>query len=625
MSYSINIGIAQCNPIIGDLVGNAWQIRQAVIELVTKGAKLIITPELSLCGYPPRDLLLDDGFIKEMAEALERLAEDIYHELQDIMLPSLAQNVTVLVGVVTVNLAADQAGGKPLFNSVALLQGGKIKQFFHKRLLPTYDVFDEDRYFEPGSGSTFFNLGGWILDVHSVITSEQNPVGVKSKSKMQSLGVVEKVKTLRVGVTICEDVWNDARFWGKSSYANDPVQDLVAQEVDLLINLSASPYAVGKQQLREAMLRHSAVAHGLPLVYVNQVGGNDDLIFDGRSMVWDGQGNLLLRGAAFESANYVIQVDLPTVALTSPLNQSILENALVAPKPESDNAEIFAALVLGVKDYVRKCGFKQVILGLSGGIDSALVAAIAAEALGSRNVLGILMPSPYSSDHSITDALLLAEYINIETTTIPIEPMMQAFDQSLTDLFAGRGNDITEENLQSRIRGSILMAVSNKFGYLLLSTGNKSEMSVGYCTLYGDMNGGLAVIADVFKTRVYDLCRWLNETTIPLKIKPSPDQVIIPENIIAKAPSAELKPDQTDQDSLPPYEILDDILHQLINQRLSAATLMKQGYDKDIVKRVISLIKIAEFKRRQAAPGLKITARAFGSGWRMPIAYRRSY
>ena len=619
MSYSINIGIAQCNPIVGDLIGNAWQIRQAVVELVTKGAKLIVTPELSLCGYPPRDLLLDDGFITEMGEALERLAEDVYHELQGIMLPSLAQNIMVLVGTVTVNPMADQVGGKPLFNSVGLLQGGKIKQFFHKRLLPTYDVFDEDRYFEPGVGSTFFNLGGWILNAHS-LNHDQTTHNHNSQANYDA-----EVKSVRVGVTICEDAWNDAKFWGKRSYANDPVEDLVAQDVDLLINLSASPYAVGKQKLREAMLRHSAIAHGLPLVYVNQVGANDDLIFDGCSMVWDGAGNLLLRGAAFRSEHYVIQVDLPPVRPTPPLNYSVLKNALITPELESDNAEIFAALVLGVKDYARKCGFKRVVLGLSGGIDSALVAAIAAEALGPENVLGILMPSPYSSSHSITDAELLATYIKIPTTTIPIAPMMGAFDQSLANLFTGQTSDITEENLQSRIRGSILMAVSNKFGYLLLSTGNKSEMSVGYCTLYGDMNGGLAVIADVFKTRVYDLCRWLNQTKMPLQIKPDPDQMIIPEHIITKAPSAELKPDQTDQDSLPPYEILDDILHQLIDQRRSANSLIQAGHDKDIVKRVVHLVKIAEFKRRQAAPGLKITARAFGSGWRMPIAYRRSY
>lgn len=633
MSYSINIGIAQCNPIVGDLVGNAWQIRQAVIELVTKGAKLIVTPELSLCGYPPRDLLLDDGFIAEMRESLERLAEDIYHELQYIMLPSLAQNIMVLVGVVTVNPAADQAGGKPLFNSAALLHGGKVKQLFHKQLLPTYDVFDEDRYFEPGSGSAFFSLGGWILDAHSTMKEPQRSHVGNSHSQISAPEQDAGTRIVRVGVTICEDAWNDAKFWGKRSYASDPVQDLVAQEVDLLINLSASPYAVGKQNLREDMLRHSAMAHGLPLVYVNQVGANDDLIFDGCSMVWDGAGNLLLRGAAFETENYVIQVDLPSVIPNAPVNQSldhdpnqsILENALIVPAPESENAEIFGALVLGVRDYARKCGFKKVVLGLSGGIDSALVAAIAAEALGPQNVLGILMPSPYSSTHSITDAELLAEYIEIQTTTVPIAPMMTAFDHSLAELFTGCHSDITEENLQSRIRGSILMAVSNKFGYLLLSTGNKSEMSVGYCTLYGDMNGGLAVIADVFKTRVYDLCRWLNQTKLSLQIKPHPDQMIIPEHIITKAPSAELKPDQTDQDSLPPYEILDDILHQLIDQRRSATALIKAGYDKDTVKRVVHLVKIAEFKRRQAAPGLKITARAFGSGWRMPIAYRRSY
>jgi len=344
--------------------------------------------------------------------------------------------------------------------------------------------------------------------------------------------------------------------------------------------------------------------HNLPLLYANQVGANDDLIFDGRSMAFNSQGKIIARGKSFEEDLLVINLD---------------EVSLDLSRHESDDAEIFAALVLGVRDYVQKCRFRQVVIGLSGGIDSALVAAIAAEAIGKENVLGVLMPSPYSSAHSITDAIALAQNLGISTQTIPIQPMMEAFDASLSNLFAGQTSDVTEENLQSRIRGSLLMAISNKFGHLLLSTGNKSEVSVGYCTLYGDMNGGLAAIADVPKTRVFSICKWLNRTSSLLMIKQENSEVI-PVNIITKPPSAELKPDQLDQDSLPPYDILDDILHKLINQHLAAAEISATGHDPAIVDRVVRLVKIAEFKRRQAAPGLKITNRAFGSGWRMPIA-----
>ncbi|MFN5566540.1 MAG: NAD+ synthase, partial [Pseudanabaena sp.] len=366
----------------------------------------------------------------------------------------------------------------------------------------------------------------------------------------------------------------------------------------------ASPYAVGKQKLRESMLSHSAIMHNLPLLYANQVGANDDLIFDGRSMAFNSQGKIIARGKSFEEDLLVINLD---------------EVSLDLSRHESDDAEIFAALVLGVRDYVQKCRFRQVVIGLSGGIDSALVAAIASEAIGKENVLGVLMPSPYSSAHSITDAIALAHNLGISTQTIPIQPMMEAFDASLANLFVGQTSDVTEENLQSRIRGSLLMAISNKFGHLLLSTGNKSEVSVGYCTLYGDMNGGLAAIADVPKTRVFSICKWLNRTSSLLMIKQENSEVI-PVNIITKPPSAELKPDQLDQDSLPPYDILDDILHKLINQHLAAAEISATGHDPAIVDRVVRLVKIAEFKRRQAAPGLKITNRAFGSGWRMPIA-----
>ncbi len=556
-------GIAQLNPVIGDLLGNCDRILTAVQKLAKQGVQLVLTPELSICGYPPRDLLMNHQFVRDMGTAIAELASKLPHD------------VAVLVGTVSVNPQANQSGGKPLFNSAALLQDGRVQQVFHKRLLPTYDVFDEDRYFAVGNGSNVFTLN------------------------------LKGGASLNIGVTICEDIWNDEKFWGKRNYADDPVAELATNhELDLLLNLSASPYAVGKQKLRESMLSHSAIMHNLPLLYANQVGANDDLIFDGRSMAFNSQGKIIARGKGFEEDLLVINLD---------------EVSLDLSRYESDDAEIFAALVLGVRDYVQKCRFRQVVIGLSGGIDSALVAAIAAEAIGKENVLGVLMPSPYSSAHSITDAIALAQNLGISTQTIPIQPMMEAFDASLGNLFAGQTSDVTEENLQSRIRGSLLMAISNKFGHLLLSTGNKSEVSVGYCTLYGDMNGGLAAIADVPKTRVFSICEWLNRTSSNLTIKQENTEVI-PVNIITKPPSAELKPDQLDQDSLPPYDILDDILHKLINQHLAAAEISATGHDPAIVDRVVRLVKIAEFKRRQAAPGLKITNRAFGSGWRMPIA-----
>ena len=556
-------GIAQLNPVIGDLLGNCDRILTAVQKLAKQGVQLVLTPELSICGYPPRDLLMNHQFVRDMEIAISELAS------------KLPPDIAVLVGTVSVNPQANQSGGKPLFNSAALLQDGRVQQVFRKRLLPTYDVFDEDRYFAVGNGSNVFTLN------------------------------LKGGASLNIGVTICEDIWNDEKFWGKRNYADDPVAELATNhELDLLLNLSASPYAVGKQKLRESMLSHSAIMHNLPLLYANQVGANDDLIFDGRSMAFDRHGKIITRGKSFEEDLLVINLD---------------EVSLDSSRHESDDAEIFAALVLGVRDYVQKCRFRQVVIGLSGGIDSALVAAIAAEAIGKENVLGVLMPSPYSSAHSITDAIALAQNLGISTQTIPIQPMMEAFDASLSNLFAGQTSDVTEENLQSRIRGSLLMAISNKFGHLLLSTGNKSEVSVGYCTLYGDMNGGLAAIADVPKTRVFSICKWLNRTSSLLMIKQENSEVI-PVNIITKPPSAELKPDQLDQDSLPPYDILDDILHKLINQHLAAAEISATGHDPAIVDRVVRLVKIAEFKRRQAAPGLKITNRAFGSGWRMPIA-----
>ncbi len=550
---NMKIAIAQLNPKIGDLTANAQQILQAAQKAVASGARLLLTPELSLCGYPPRDLLLNPSFVAAMGTTLKKLARD------------LPPNLAVLVGTVDENLKVHTTGGKPLFNSIALLIGGQVKQIFHKRLLPTYDVFDEIRYFEPGLQANYFTLD----DLH-------------------------------IGVTVCEDLWNDEEFWGKRTYAVNPIADLAILGVDLIVNLSASPYSVGKQQFRELMLKHSAVRFQQPMIYANQVGGNDDLIFDGCSFALSRQGEIISRARGFDTDLLVVEFDE---------KQRDFKPGKVAPIQESEDEEIWQALVLGVKDYSRKCGFSKVVLGLSGGIDSSLVAAIAVAALGKENVFGVLMPSPYSSEHSISDALALGENLGIKTTILPIAEPMQTFDNSLAELFAGTEFGIAEENLQSRIRGNLLMAIANKFGYLLLSTGNKSEMAVGYCTLYGDMNGGLAVIADVPKTRVYSICHWLNR-----------QGEIIPQNVLTKAPSAELKPGQVDQDSLPPYEILDDILERLIHKHEAAAEIVSAGHDPVIVDRIIQMLARAEFKRRQAPPGLKITDRAFGTGWRMPIA-----
>ena len=570
----MKIAIAQLNPTIGDLHGNAQQILVAAQKAAAQGVRLLITTELSLCGYPPRDLLLQPSFVKAIAATLEQLARD------------LPPQMAVLVGTVTPNERSPQDGGKPLFNSTALLMEGKIQRCFHKRLLPTYDVFDEDRYFEPGLQSNSFLLDG-----------------------------------VRIGTTICEDLWNDEAFWGKRNYTVNPIEELAKMGVDLVVNLSASPYSANKQPLREAMLRHAAVRYHVPILYGNQVGGNDDLIFDGSSVGFDSAGNLVCRGQAFQPDLIVVEWNAETHQLQGSLEA-------IAPQPEHTDAEIWAALVLGVRDYVRKCGFSKVVIGLSGGIDSSLVAAIATAALGAENVLGVLMPSPYSSDHSLSDAHQLAENLGIRTETLPIGKLMQSYDESFEPLFAGTEFGIAEENIQSRIRGNLLMAISNKFGHLLLSTGNKSEMAVGYCTLYGDMNGGLAAIADVPKTRVYSICRWLNETAkestlSPFLLPSCPlSQPPIPPNILAKPPSAELKPGQTDQDSLPSYEILDDILDRLILKHQSLEEIVAAGHEPEIVKKVLKLLTRAEFKRKQAPPGLKVTDRAFGTGWRTPIAAR---
>ena len=541
----MRIALLQVNPTAGDLDGNAELILRAARQAQARHPDLMVTSELALMGYLPRDLLMSEGFVRRAGEKMVSMAAE------------LRGSAPLLVGVATVNPAPV---GRPLFNSAVLLRDGAVGPAFHKMLLPTYDVFDEDRYFEPAAQPQILELCGW-----------------------------------RLGISICEDVWNDRDFWARQRYHLDPIQVLAQAGAQAIINLSASPFTVGKQLLRERMLSHMARKYGLPVVIVGQVGGNDDLIFDGHSGAFDAQGRMFARARGF--TDDVTVVDLANCTGT------------IAGEDFEPEAEVWSALVLGVRDYARKTHFRQVLLGLSGGIDSALTAAIAADAVGPENVLGVLMPSTYSSAGSVDDSRELARNLAIRTVTLPIGGIMGAYDSVLADAFRGLEPDVTEENIQSRIRGGLLMALSNKFGPLLLTTGNKSEMAVGYCTLYGDMNGGLAVIADLPKMMVYRVSRWRNRR-----------RADIPEAILTKAPSAELRPGQTDQDSLPPYELLDRILELHVEQSKSAEEMVACGFDEATVRRVVKLVRNAEFKRKQAPPVLKVTSRAFGTGWRMPIA-----
>jgi NAD+ synthase (glutamine-hydrolysing) len=541
----LRIALLQINPTAGDIAGNAALIVRGAKRARELNADLVVTPELALMGYLPRDLLMSRGFIHRGFDELCRMAKE------------LAGGPPLLVGIATENPAEM---GRPLFNSAVLLRDGKLGPVFHKTLLPTYDVFDEDRYFEPATGPQILEINGWKL-----------------------------------GISICEDVWNDRDFWNRRRYHHDPIEMLAKSGADAILNLSASPFTVGKEMLREKMLSHTAAKYGLPLVVVYQVGGNDDLIFDGRSSAFDAQGRLFARAKGFDEDLVIADIAAST--------------GVIAEDDFTPEAEIWNALVLGVRDYARKTGFRQVLLGLSGGIDSALTAAIAADAMGPENVLAVMMPSVYSSSGSVDDSVELVRNLGVRSLVLPISEIMQTYDRVLEPAFAGRSADVTEENIQSRIRGNLLMALSNKFGSLLLTTGNKSEMAVGYCTLYGDMNGGLAVIADLPKMMVYRVSRWRNRR--------KPD---IPEAILTKAPSAELRPNQTDQDSLPAYELLDQILELHVEQSQSAEEIIAQGFDAATVRRVLRLVRMAEFKRKQAAPVLKVTSRAFGTGWRMPIA-----
>jgi len=539
----MKIGYAQINPTVGDLRGNFEKIAAAYENLSRAGAELIITPELAITGYPPQDLVFKSQFVPQNLEVLERLQ-------------GLVGEAALLVGFVDRN----EGRGKAFHNAAALLQRGAPMQKAHKSLLPTYDVFDEDRYFEPACRVAPLSLGG-----------------------------------RKIGVTICEDIWTE-RYLSRPYYDLEPVRSLVDHGAELIANLSASPFNLGKPAVRREMVASLAKTHGVSICYCNAVGGNDQLLFDGNSIAVGRSGELLSQLPGFREAETVIDTDQSQV--------------IDAPQRETC-ADLLDALTLGVHDYLRKCGFKSAVLGLSGGVDSAVVAAIAVEALGAENVVGVSMPSPYSSQGSIDDALALARNLGVKCLQIPIGNAFASFKGQFAQIFAGLPEDATEENMQARLRGMTLMSLSNKFGHLLLTTGNKSELAVGYCTIYGDMAGGLAVISDVPKTLVFELARWMNR-----------GREVIPRSTIAKPPSAELKPDQKDQDTLPPYEILDEILRLYVEENQSARDIAARGFDEKTVRWVQRRVDLNEYKREQAAPGIKVTSRAFGVGRRMPIAQK---
>ena len=546
MAGPMKIALAQLNPVIGDIAGNTEKIARSIDRAAAGGAELVVLPELSVAGYPPRDLLQKEPFLADNLAAVERLAKR-------------CTKVAALVGFVR---ATPGGQGRPLQNAAALLAGGKVRAVHAKTLLPTYDVFDETRYFEPGPSPQCIEING-----------------------------------RRIGVTICEDL-QDAVALGRRLYGQDPIDRLRDQGAQVIINMAASPYQMGKAAQREELFQRQARRCGTPLVYVNQVGGNDELVFDGSSCMVSPGGEILGRAGSFDEDLLVADTDGPA-------------GRCVPLAPEM--SRLSAAIRLGLRDYVRKCGFHSVVLGLSGGIDSAVAAVLAADALGPQNVYALAMPSRYSSDHSLSDAEQLARNLGIHYHRIPIEPMHAAFEAALREFLAGGRTEIAAENIQARIRGAVIMAASNAFGHLPLATGNKSELSVGYCTLYGDMCGGLALIGDVLKTVVCRLAEHLNA---------GPQGPRIPPNILRKPPSAELKPGQVDQDKLPPYELLDEILSRYVEADRTAEQIIADGLDPDTVRRVIDMVDVAEFKRKQAAPVLKVTARAFGTGRKMPIAQR---
>lgn len=554
----MKVALAQLNSVVGDIEGNTQRVLETIRKAIFAGAKLVVFPELMIFGYPPRDLVYRDDLVERNVQALDQIA-------------LASTEITTVVGYVQPNHSGQ---GKPVFNAAAICHQGEIVASYAKSLLPTYDVFDEARYFNPGTQTV----------VHPI---EHNQ------------GVC------RIGLTICEDLWNDTQFEGRCVYGDDPVARTVQSGADLIINLSASPFRAGVWKGREELFTTQMRQHNKPLVYVNQVGGQDDVLFDGASLVLSSHGEVLARAKAFEEDLMIVDpfAKKPDRVEVYPTN---LES-------------IHAALVMGIRDYIRKCGFDSVLVGLSGGIDSAVTVTLAVESLGQANVHGIAMPSRYSSSHSVEDAQQLADNLGIRFTIIPIEKAHSALEEVTAPLFAQapkNASTVAEENLQARIRGTILMGLSNTFGSLLLTTGNKSEWAVGYCTLYGDMCGGLAVLNDVPKTTVFDLARHLNQCA---------GRAIIPQRTISKPPSAELREHQTDQDTLPPYETLDAILEQYVTQGRSLNKIIENGFDPQIVRRVVGMVDRSEHKRKQAPVGLKVTSRAFGTGWRMPIAAKWSH
>ncbi|OHE78681.1 MAG: NAD+ synthase [Verrucomicrobia bacterium RIFCSPLOWO2_12_FULL_64_8] len=556
----MRIGLAQINTTVGDLPGNRSRILEAYRALVAQGAEFIVFPELAVCGYPPRDLLFKRRFVSDVESSLTEIA-------------TTTGEVPALVGFVGANATG---AGRPYFNAAAWCHRGRVATVAHKCLLPTYDVFDEDRYFEPAPAPRVVEFGGH-----------------------------------RIGVTICEDIWTHPMISTRRLYRGlDPVQQLAARKCDVVVNLSASPWHYDKYQVRQTLVTDAAKNLGSPLAYCNAIGGNDELIFDGRSVVAAGDGALLAGLAAFREDLRVVDIDPKFRARNTTPS---LDSSYAQPGMQ----DIFEALALGLRDYAHKSGFKKALVALSGGIDSAVVGVVAAAALGSANVTGVSLPSAISSAHSRNDARELAANLGIAFQSLGIAGAVAATEAALEPVFAGRPRDVTEENIQARIRGVLMMALSNKSGALLLTTGNKSEMAVGYCTLYGDMAGGLAVISDVFKMQVYELARWINDNARRAG-RPAP----IPQNSIDKAPSAELRPNQTDQDSLPPYDLLDAILRGYIEEGLSRRDLVAQGFPEAVVNDVVRKVDLNEYKRKQAAPGLKITPLAFGVGRRIPIVQK---
>ena len=552
----MRLGLAQINTTVGDIAGNRQRILDAYKTLVGRGAELVVFPELVTCGYPPRDLLFKRRFVPDVEESLLAVAAAV-------------GEIPAIVGTVESNTSGT---GRSYYNSAAFCHRGKVVSVARKCLLPTYDVFDEDRYFEPATQTTVIAHAG-----------------------------------VRIGVTICEDIWAHPMISTRRLYNGmDPVKQLATQKCGLMVNLSASPWNHGKSGVRQTLVTDAARALGCPVAYVNAVGGNDELIFDGRSLVSDPAGRVLTGMAAFAE-------DL-TVAETGPGHVS---SVLSPTFEQSEMADILSGLTLGLRDYAQKVGFRTALVALSGGIDSAVVGTIAAAAFGPRNVIGVSLPSEISSQHSRDDAQRLAENLGIRLETIGIADVVAACEGALAPVFSGRPRDVTEENIQARVRGVLMMAMSNKFGSLLLTTGNKSEMSVGYCTLYGDMCGGLAVISDVYKTQVYALANWINADAKRAGRTPP-----IPQSSIDKLPSAELRPNQTDQDSLPPYDVLDAVLKGYVEEGLSRRDLVAQGFSETVVADVARKVDLNEYKRKQAAPGLKITPLAFGVGRRIPIVQK---